>query len=162
MSTKRNPYEAYSKTSLESEVAQASPHKLILMLFDGLLSAINQARAHMEAKRIAEKGMALSKAVAILEEGLRSSLDKEVGGELAENLDALYEYCSNTLIEANLKNVPEKLDEVVNLLTPIRDAWETIGQPGYLQGEAVATPAAPAAPDSPPENRHNPLSYGHV
>jgi flagellar protein FliS len=103
----------------------------------------------------------LSKAVAILEEGLRSSLDKEVGGELAENLDALYEYCSNTLIEANLSNQPDKLDEVVKLLAPIRDAWETIGQPGYLQGEVVAAPAAPA-PDSPPENRHNPLSYGHV
>lgn len=159
MSTKRNPYEAYSKTSLEAEVAQASPHKLILMLFDGMLSAINQAKTHMEAKRIAEKGMALSKAVAILEEGLRSSLDKDVGGELAENLDALYEYCSDRLIEANLKNKPELLDEVVKLLTPIRDAWETIGQPGYLQGEAQQ---APAASDVPPENRNSPLSYGHV
>lgn len=162
MSTKRNPYEAYSKTSLESEVAQASPHKLILMLFDGLLSAIKQAKTHMEAKRIAEKGMALSKAVAILEEGLRSSLDKEVGGELAENLDALYEYCSDRLIEANLKNKPELLDEVVKLLIPIRDAWETIGQPGYLQGEAAQPAASPAAEVAPPENRNSPLSYGHV
>lgn len=162
MSVKRNPYDAYSKSTLESDVNQASPHKLILMLFDGMLSAIKQAHTHMEAKRIPEKGLALSKAVAILEEGLRASLNKEVGGQLAEDLDALYEYCSNRLIEANLNNKPELLNEVVKLLEPLRDAWETIGQPGYSPDAPPPEAKAAVADESTPAKRDAPSSYGHV
>lgn len=101
-------------------------------------------------------------AVAILEEGLRASLNKEIGGQLAEDLDALYEYCSNRLIEANLNNKPELLNEVVKLLEPLRDAWETIGQPSYSPDAPPPEAKAAVADESTPAKRDAPSSYGHV
>lgn len=117
---------AYAKVGMETGVIAANPHKLIVMLFEGAQIALNNAVQHMQAGNIAEKGKAISKAIAIIENGLRASLDKTVGGEIVLNLDALYEYMNNQLLIANVKNQPEIIQEVQALLRDIQDAWEQI------------------------------------
>lgn len=112
---------AYAKVGLETGVTSASPHKLIVMLYDGALAAIMTAITQMKAGNIEEKGKAISKAIQIIDNGLRASLDKEVGGEIARNLDALYDYMSRRLLDANIKNQPEILEEVRSLLADLRD-----------------------------------------
>lgn len=123
---------AYAKVGLETGVSAASPHKLIVMLYDGALAAIATASAQMAAGNIQEKGKAISKAIQIVDNGLRASLDREAGGDIAANLDALYEYMSGRLLHANLKNDQQALEEVRGLLADLRDTWNQIG----------ATPAA--------------------
>jgi flagellar protein FliS len=120
---------AYAKVGLETGVTSASPHKLIVMLYDGALAAIMTAITQMKAGNVEEKGKAISKAIRIIDDGLRASLDKEVGGDIARNLDALYDYMSRRLLEANLKNDPAMLDEVRGLLADLRDTWNQIGAP---------------------------------
>lgn len=124
--TMRNPAQSYAKVGLEVAVETASPHKLILMLFDGAVAAINIAKFEMEAGEIAKKGASISKAIDIITNGLRASLDMNEGGELAERLAALYEYMAQRLLFANLKNSTAALDEVLNLLNSLRSAWEQI------------------------------------
>lgn len=118
---------AYAKVGLETGVTSASPHKLIVMLYDGALAAIMTAITQMKAGNIEEKGKAISKAIQIVDNGLRASLDKGAGGEIAQNLDALYDYMSRRLLEANIKNQPEILEEVRGLLADLRDTWNQIG-----------------------------------
>ncbi|MCC6071336.1 flagellar export chaperone FliS [Massilia sp. GCM10020059] len=118
---------AYAKVGVETGVMAASPHKLIVMLYDGALTAVRNGLTHMKAGNIPEKGAAISKAIQIIENGLRASLDREVGGQIAEGLDSLYEYMGRRLLTANLNNQPEVLEEVLRLLTELRDAWNAIG-----------------------------------
>lgn len=118
---------AYAKVGMETGVTAASPHKLIVMLFDGALVSVNAAIMHMKAGGIADKGAAISKAITIIDSGLRAALDKKAGGEIAEGLDALYEYMGARLVEANLKNQVEILEEVQRLLSELRSAWNAIG-----------------------------------
>ena len=129
----RNPISAYASVDLETSVAEASPHKLVLLLFDGAIQACNKAKIHMEHKEIAEKGMAVSKAINIISNGLRASLDMEAGGELAERLAALYDYMVQRLLFANMKNQPAALTEVNNLLLDLRDAWAQIAPENQQQ-----------------------------
>lgn len=117
---------AYAQIGVETGVAAASPHKLIVMLFDGAMAAVSAGLHHMQAGDVAKKGEAISKAINIIESGLRASLDKKVGGEIALNLDGLYEYMCSRLLIANLKNQPKTLEEVYQLLKGLRDAWESI------------------------------------
>lgn len=132
---KKQFLQAY-RSALDVEVEAASPHKLVLMLFDGALQAIAQATLHMQNGRVAEKGLMISKAIAIVDEGLRNSLSHETGGELAQNLDALYEYCSYQLLQANMRNEPALLAEVVRLLGELRDAWSQIPPEAQVVGAA--------------------------
>ena len=122
----RNALNAYSQVSVNGSVATAGPHKLITMLFEGALLSIATARGHMQRNEIAEKGMAISKAIAIIDEGLKLSLDMKAGGDLAQKLDALYEYMCLRLLFANLKNELEPLDEVGSLLNDLKGAWVEI------------------------------------
>lgn len=117
---------AYARVGIETGVAAASPHKLIVMLFDGALSALSNAQQQMKNGSIPDKGQSISKAIAIIENGLRASLDREAGGTIANSLDALYEYMSNRLFEANLKNDPALISEVQKLLSELKGAWESI------------------------------------
>ncbi|RJX34160.1 MAG: flagellar export chaperone FliS [Oxalobacter sp.] len=119
---------AYAKVGVETGVASASPHKLIAMLFEGALVAITNAKQHMANGHIAEKGQSISKAILIVESGLRASLNKEAGGEIATNLDALYEYISGRLLQANLHNQVELLEESYRLLLDLKTAWEAIAE----------------------------------
>lgn len=118
---------AYAKIGVETGVVAASPHKLIVMLFDGASLAIANAKIHLSTGDISKKGQSISKAITIIDSGLRASLDKTKGGEVAENLDALYEYMSAQLLQANLTNKVELLEEVSGLLSTLKSAWEQIG-----------------------------------
>ncbi len=117
---------AYAKVGIETGVISASPHKLIVMLYDGAIVALSHTLTHIKAKDFAAKGQSISKAIAIIENGLRASLDKRAGGEIAESLDALYEYMAGRLIQANLDNDTVPVTEVQNLLRDLKLAWEAI------------------------------------
>jgi flagellar protein FliS len=120
------PAQAYAAVGMETGVASANPHQLILMLFDGAIVAVANAKRHMQQGEIASKGETISKAINIIANGLRASLDIQSGGELAERLAALYDYMCARLLYANLHNDPAVLTEVAGLLTEIRAAWEEI------------------------------------
>jgi flagellar protein FliS len=129
---------SYAKVGVETGVLAASPHKLIVMLFDGAVVALRTAALQMASGNVPEKGKAISKAIEIIDNGLRASLNKEAGGQIAENLDSLYEYMSARLLTANIKNDNVILDEVQGLLVELRDAWNAIG----AQPLAAASPQA--------------------
>ena len=118
---------AYRQVGVQSVVEGASPHMLIQMLFDGLVQSLNAARGALERGQIDEKGRHLSKAVRIIEEGLRGGLNPVQGGELVTNLNALYGYCVNRLTLANLRNDPALIEEVVALILPVAQSWSQIG-----------------------------------
>ncbi|HDL8611191.1 TPA: flagellar export chaperone FliS [Yersinia enterocolitica] len=126
----RSGSQAYATVGLESGVMSASPHQLIVMLFDGAQSALVRARILMNQGDIPAKGAALSKAINIINTGLSAGLNMEKGGELAENLSALYDYMSRRLLHANLHNDEQAITEVLALLENIADAWRQIG-PNY-------------------------------
>lgn len=144
--TNRSGVSAYASVGVETGVMAASPHKLIVMLFEGAMLAVSTAARQMAAGDIAGKGKSISKAIAIIENGLRASLDRKAGGEIAANLDALYEYMGNRLVVANLENKFEILEEVNRLLGELKGAWDAIGAPANTAAAAAAAPAAPQAP----------------
>jgi flagellar protein FliS len=143
---------AYSNVGLESSLTAADPLQLILMLYQGALLAIATARNQMLRGETAAKGKSISKAIMIIGEGLRGSLNLEAGGEIGQNLAALYDYMNNRLFLANLNNDPAMLDEVSRLLTELQGAWEAIRQPN-------AAPA-PVAQQTGPVNKQAALVYG--
>ena len=118
---------AYSSVGVETGVSTADPHKLILMLFEGALLQIGTAVIALEKKDVPTKGMAISKAIEIILNGLKVSLDYEAGGDLAQRLGALYDYVTQRLLYANLHNSRPAMDEVTQLLTDLKSAWEAIG-----------------------------------
>ncbi|GAB4211796.1 MAG: flagellar export chaperone FliS [Rhodoferax sp.] len=123
---------AYKRVSVESSVSEASPHKLVEMLFEGLLNNVGSATAALERGDIKAKCEHIIIAVRILEEGLKGALNLEAGGELAANLNGIYDYCVNRLTQANLRNDPALLTEVRNVILPVADAWKQIA-PGQTQ-----------------------------
>lgn len=125
---------AYARVGVESGVMSASPHKLIVMLFDGAVAAIRAARIHIEAGNTAEKGKAISKALDIVNNGLAAALDAEQGGEVAGNLASLYDYIARQLLAANLRNDVTKLDEAERLLNDIASAWREIEPQAHAAG----------------------------
>lgn len=144
---------AYRSTGIVTGVEAASPHQLVLMLFDGAREAIVQAKSHLAAGRTADKGVAIGKAVRIIDEGLKASVDRRAGGALAGQLVSLYEYVTMRLLQANLRNDASGLDESLRLLDDLRGAWAQIGQPGRSAGAAApaqpaSAPARPAAIDA--------------
>lgn len=117
----------YRNVSAQSALVDSSPHQLILMLLDGAIEKTAGAIGHMRHGDVAEKGRLIGGSIAIID-SLRNSLDHNVGGELAGNLDRLYDYMNRQLLEANMKNDPGILSEVVSLLKTIREAWNAIPQ----------------------------------
>jgi flagellar protein FliS len=151
--TVNHSLKAYSNVGVETSVGSADSHKLISMLFQGALLAIANAKNAMLRKDIPAKGKAVTHAIRIIGEGLQASLDKNVGGKLTQDLDALYDYMSLRLVEANLKNDSAMLDEVSGLLNEIKDAWESI-----RPANNAALPAA--QPQPAPANKQSALVYG--
>lgn len=115
----------YNQVGVVSGVEQASPHRLIQMLMQGAIEKVAMAKGFMLRKDIANKGSHISWAISIID-GLRSSLDMDSGGEIAQNLDDLYEYMTRRLIRANVENNPDILDEVSSLLNSIKEAWNAM------------------------------------
>ncbi|MCU6684281.1 flagellar export chaperone FliS [Leclercia sp. H6W5] len=119
--------QSYQQIGVESAVMNASPHQLIVLLFDGAHSALVRARLFLEAGQLPEKGEALSKAINIIDNGLKAGLNMEVDSDLPENLAALYDYMVRRLLHANLRNDADAIVEVEVLLNNIADAWKQIG-----------------------------------
>ena len=118
---------AYRQIGVETGVSSASPHHLVLMLYDGFLESVGRARVAMAGGVIDLKCTQISRAVRILEEGLIAGLDMQAGGEIAQNLRNLYSYAVIQLTRSNLRNDPALLNEVERLIRPLRDAWAAIG-----------------------------------
>lgn len=144
----RSGANAYAKVGLETGVIAASPHKLIVMLFEGAITAINNGMTHMKAGQFEEKGRAITKAILIVDEGMRASLDKKAGGEIAVNLDALYGYIIQCLLRANLRNDQAQLEEAHKLLSDLKSAWDDIGDKVGPGAQTAAAPRPMAAFDS--------------
>jgi len=123
-----NPIIAYQRTGVETGVDSADPHKLILMLFEGAQQALAKAKLHIQHNEIAAKGEMISKAIMIIDHGLKASLDINAGGDMANQLFSLYEYMTNRLLTANLQNDVQIINEVNGLLSELHGAWITIGQ----------------------------------
>lgn len=115
---------AYQSVSLESRVAGSGTHELVTMLFEGFLERVQLTKLAIQQRDVNLKVKHLNKAIQILTEGLRTHLDTKSGGELAQNLDALYHYCSIRLIDANVKNDIDALVEVHGLIEPVAAAWK--------------------------------------
>lgn len=134
---------AYATVGLETGVAAASPQKLVVMLYDGVIVALLSAINHIKASNIAAKGASISKAITIIDNGLRASLDRKAGGEIAENLDALYDYMSRRLLQANIKNDITIIEEIHGLMSNLREAWVAIGEKTNTEEHAPAIGRAP-------------------
>lgn len=119
---------AYKRVSVDTETTQGNPHRLVEMLFDGFLSNVGAARSALARGDIKAKCQHIGVAVRILEEGLRGSLNLADGGELAVNLQSLYEYCAMRLTIANVRNDDVVMEEVMKVISPIADGWKQIGQ----------------------------------
>lgn len=117
-----------------AEVNEANPHRLIQMLFEGALERIVTAKVAMQQGNVAGKGELISKAIGIID-GLRAHLDLEKGGEVAENLESLYEYMTLRLTEANLHNDVARLDEVSKLLREVKAGWDAIPAQQAVEAE---------------------------
>src|SRR5699024_6326003 len=101
------------------------PHQLVRMLMEGGLERLARAKGAMERGEVVEKGELIGKAIGIIG-GLQGSLNAEVGGEIAANLDSLYDYMQQRLLHANLKNDVAAIDEVANLLRELKQAWDAM------------------------------------
>ncbi|WP_370613085.1 flagellar export chaperone FliS [Escherichia coli] len=126
--------QAYAQIGVESAVMSASQQQLVTMLFDGVLSALVRARLFMQDNNQQGKGVSLSKAINIIENGLRVSLDEESKDELTQNLIALYSYMVRRLLQANLRNDVSAVEEVEALMRNIADACkESLLSPSLIQ-----------------------------
>ena len=132
----RHAISAYQKVGVDAAIEVADPHRLILLLFAGAQAAVGNARAAMQQRQITARGEAISKAIDIIGNGLKVSLDLEQGGEIAERLDALYDYLVLRLLRANLDNDPRALEEVAALLEEIHGAWRAISPNAVPQAMA--------------------------
>lgn len=131
---------SYQRVGVESGVVSADPHKLILMLFEGARQALDCSLLYIQQNRIAAKGEMISKAIMIIDHGLKASLDKTAGGELANRLEQLYDYMTARLLTANLQNDAVIIEEISCLLGELHEAWASIGnQPAGKTDVQTAT-----------------------
>lgn len=129
----RNNLKTYQKVNRESGLVAADPHTVILMLLNGTLESISIAQGAIERKDLNQKSTQLSKAINIIR-SLRSSLDKESEPQISKNFDDLYAYCIDALMDVSVSLDIARLDEVINLLKPIRDAWKEMSDADKQQG----------------------------
>ncbi|MCB1649652.1 MAG: flagellar export chaperone FliS [Pseudomonadales bacterium] len=115
----------YKRINTESALEGASPHQLIQMLLNGALERLTQAKGALARQDVAQKGLLIGKAISIVG-GLRASLDENAEPQMTANLSSLYEYMQRRLLEANLHNDVARLDEVIDLLTTVKEGWDAI------------------------------------
>lgn len=125
----QNALKAYGQIDLETSIMTASPVQLIVLLYEGAVAAISKAKGLLEQQQFAAKSEQISKAIGIIE-GLTAVLDRDKGGEIAENLAALYDYMKRRLLQANLQNDVAALDEVASLLLGINESWKELSGGG--------------------------------
>jgi len=128
----------YRQVNLRHDVESASPHRLVQLMMERVLAKIAIARGHLERGAVAEKGRHIGDAIGIIN-GLQVSLNHKADSKLAGNFDALYDYMTRRLLEANLRNDDAPLREVAGLMREVKEAWDAIAD------EAAGTPAAVTA-----------------
>ena len=116
----------YKNIAVETAVTTADPHQLVSLLFDALIQSLGAAKSGIESGNTSSKGKAITKAVRILEEGLKAGLDMQKGGEVALTLRSLYDYSIYRITEANMRNDGAILEEVISALAPVADGWKQI------------------------------------
>ncbi|MCL9782551.1 flagellar export chaperone FliS [Vibrio sp. S4M6] len=121
----RGSLQAYKKVSVDSQLSAASPHKIVQMLMAGAIERLIQGKAAMLQGNIPSKGERLGKALDIII-SLRSCLSMDDGGDVAKNLDQLYEFMITQIADANHKNDPQLLDDVIEIVREIKSAWDKI------------------------------------
>lgn len=124
--TDYNGYEAYKRNDIESKVASASPAELILMMIDGFTDELDRVEGHLQQKDYERKSNSIGKCLDILA-GLETMLDKENGGELAQNLSNLYDFMQRRLFEISLKNDESGLDDLRQIMSELREGWAGLG-----------------------------------
>lgn len=133
----------YQQVNVTSEVLDADPHRLIQLLMEAALTRMSQAKGAIERKEMDTKANLLGRVMEIIQT-LQGSLDHSAGGELAQNLDRLYDYMNRRLLEATSKNDQSMIDEVMGLLLEIKQGWDGIRQE-YLQSQRdTARPSSSA------------------
>lgn len=120
------PIDQYRQVGTVTAVSQADPHQLVMLLFDGAIAAVLQARHALATGDVPTKGATISKAMRIIDEGLKASLESRGDPGLAENLRALYDHMVSRLFQANLRNDDDALAEVARLLGDLRSTWAEI------------------------------------
>lgn len=126
MESMKSAINTYQTVQVDAAVLGASPHELIAKLFEKAIDSIEEAKVHMQSGEITAKSQHIKIAISIIADGLQSSLNIEAGGELAERLNALYEYMVQRLMKAHIDNDTTILDEVVSLLREIKSGWDGI------------------------------------
>lgn len=124
----RNAANVYANVGLETGIVSASPHQLIVLLYEGAELAVKMAIKHIHERNLEKKSAAISKASAIILEGLRAALDTSKGGDIAQQLDSLYGYMNQRLMLAHINNETAPLEEVLGLLQELHEAWTQIGK----------------------------------
>jgi len=127
MTSMQSALNQYKKVGVQTGIESASPHRLIQMLMAGALEKMSSAKGFLQRGDKGLKSQNIGWAISIIG-GLRVSLDKKMGGELVDNLDALYEYMEQRLLTANIQNDVEMLDEVANLMREIKVGWDGIAK----------------------------------
>ena len=136
MESMKSAVNAYQTVQVDAAVLGASPHELIAKLLAKAIDSTIEAKGFMANGDIPGKTAHIKIAVSIISDGLRSSLDMDAGGELAQRLDSLYDYMAQRLLKAHIDNDVTVLDEVVSLLSEIKSGWDGIkDQVGSLQPE---------------------------
>jgi len=133
----RSALQQYSSINVQTGVVDADPHRLIQMLLDGALERLVLAKGHLEREELSAFGEKVSKVISIIG-GLQASLNKEAGGEIAENLDDLYDYMVRRLLDVHKEKNAKPLDEVSALLREIKAGWEGIRQEVLEQAQTSA------------------------
>ncbi|NLD56356.1 MAG: flagellar export chaperone FliS [Burkholderiaceae bacterium] len=130
----RSAAASYHTLDVQTSVDSADPHRLVEMLYDGAIVQVAKARHALTRQDITAKCEATSRAIRIVDEGLKAALDKRAG-EVADNLDALYDYVSRILVRANMKDDDTLYAEAEKLLGDLRAAWREIGP--KVRGQAM-------------------------
>jgi flagellar protein FliS len=131
-----NAADTYARLEVETGVAAASPQRLVVMLYEGVVRSLLSAKTALACGDVATRGARISKAISIIDEGLRPAVDPEAGGEIAQNLLALYDYSVTKLLLANIRGDEAALDEVVALLSELKSAWEVVERQSRSEQDA--------------------------
>jgi flagellar protein FliS len=125
----RNPAASYNQVRIESGVAAARPIDLVIMVYDGAIETLGKAAAQLRANEIAAKNASITRAIRIIDEGLRAPLDMRAG-EVAANLAELYDYMMRRILQGNVRNDPAMIEEVRDLLLDLKSAWDELAARG--------------------------------
>lgn len=125
MSMRNKFAQQYANNYVETAASEATPHKLVEMLYDGLIKHLTLSKVFIEQRKYEQKSEHINKSLAILN-SLRDGVDLEKGGEVADNLFGLYDYCYRKMIEVSAKNDTAIIDEVIEHIKKLNEAWKAM------------------------------------